>query len=82
MDMVPVYIMILSMLAIAVAQIWLILIINRESSFAAILCLVVPFLPFFFIKDHWKEAKPAVITWIVGLLTFSATLILAATNFI
>lgn len=50
------------------AQIWLILIIMRESPFAALLCLLIPFLPFFFIRDHWSEAKPAVLTSGLGVL--------------
>lgn len=62
------------LLMMMIGNIWLVLIIMRESPFAALLCLVVPFLSLFFIQEHWNEAKPAVFTWIGGL----ATLILGA----
>ena len=55
-------------LAVFVGQIWLIIIIARGSPFAALLCLVVPFLWLFFLRDHWQEARPAVICWCSGLV--------------
>lgn len=55
-------------LAVLVGQIWLFVIIARGSVFAALLCLIVPFLWLFFIRDHWEAAKPAVICWCVGVI--------------
>lgn len=67
---------IISLLAVVVAQIWLILIIMRGSPFAALLCLVVPFLVLFFISEHWELARKPVFIWAGGVVGFIAAVIL------
>ncbi len=45
------------MLAAFVGQIWLLVLIFRGSPMAALLCVIVPFLGFFFIRDHWISPR-------------------------
>ena len=66
-------------LSVVGAQIWLILIIMRGSPLAALLCLVVPFLILYFIRDHWESARKPVLVWIGGSLGLIALAVLSAT---
>ena len=64
------------LISVIVSQIWLILIIMRGSPGAALLCLIVPFLVLFFIRDHWELARKPVIFWAGGIIGFIPAAIL------
>lgn len=66
----------LSICTVFFAQAWLIIIISRQSPVAALLCLVVPFLPLFFIKEHWNEARRPAILWLSGACGYALFLML------
>lgn len=52
----------LGFLAFMFGRLWLIALIAKESTIAAAVCFIVPFLELKFAKDHWEEAKfPATI---------------------
>ena len=64
------------LIAVIASQIWLIIIIMRGSPIAALLCLFVPFLALFFIRDHWEEARAPVLIWAGGLVGFIPAVVL------
>ncbi len=76
MEIVGRVLLVASLIAVIGAQIWLILIIMRGSPAAALLCLVVPFLVIFFIRDHWELARKPVLLWAAGAIGFIPVAIL------
>lgn len=49
-----------------VSHIWLFLIVWGGNPIAALLCLILPCLFLFFIRDHWKLARLPALIWAGG----------------